>query len=136
MTHNPNCAIVRTGDIRAWCDCGKGDGFMTDTPPDWVLREAAKRIGWENLPLDVLQAHYSRRLQAFHALCDMIYKYEQRPLIVDRKMLCAREAEAQILEHIGANHSADRVRIGEYDGGDENLIALRAIELWEEGFGK
>ena len=20
--HNPNCAIVRTGDIRAWCDCG------------------------------------------------------------------------------------------------------------------
>jgi len=20
--HDPNCAIVRTGDIRAWCDCG------------------------------------------------------------------------------------------------------------------
>lgn len=20
--HNPNCAIVRLGDIRAWCDCG------------------------------------------------------------------------------------------------------------------
>ena len=23
MKHNPNCAIVRLGDIRAWCDCGK-----------------------------------------------------------------------------------------------------------------
>ena len=22
VEHNPNCAIVRTGDIRAWCDCG------------------------------------------------------------------------------------------------------------------
>lgn len=22
MKHNPNCAIVRLGDIRAWCDCG------------------------------------------------------------------------------------------------------------------
>jgi len=22
VQHNPNCAIVRTGDIRAWCDCG------------------------------------------------------------------------------------------------------------------
>jgi hypothetical protein len=21
--HDPNCAIVRLGDIRAWCDCGK-----------------------------------------------------------------------------------------------------------------
>lgn len=23
MQHDPNCAIVRLGDIRAWCDCGK-----------------------------------------------------------------------------------------------------------------
>ena len=22
VRHNPNCAIVRLGDIRAWCDCG------------------------------------------------------------------------------------------------------------------
>ena len=22
VEHNPNCAIVRSGDIRAWCDCG------------------------------------------------------------------------------------------------------------------
>lgn len=23
IQHDPNCAIVRLGDIRAWCDCGK-----------------------------------------------------------------------------------------------------------------
>ncbi len=23
MHHNPNCAVVRLGDIRAWCDCRK-----------------------------------------------------------------------------------------------------------------
>lgn len=23
--HNPNCAVVRNGNLRAWCDCGKGD---------------------------------------------------------------------------------------------------------------
>jgi len=22
QAHDPSCAIVRTGDIRAWCDCG------------------------------------------------------------------------------------------------------------------
>lgn len=23
MTHDPNCAVVRSGDLRAWCDCGE-----------------------------------------------------------------------------------------------------------------
>jgi hypothetical protein len=108
---------------------------MTDTPPDWVLIEAAKRSDYEDFSLSELR-ELSDGHRMFRALCDMIYKYEQRPLVVDRKMLCAREAEAQVLEHMGANHSADKVRMGEYDGGDENLIALRAIELWEEGFGR
>jgi hypothetical protein len=93
---------------------------MTDTPPDWVLIEAAKRIGWENLPLDVLEVHYSRQLQAFHALCDMILKHEQPP--VDRKLLCAREAYATPYDDV----------IGQ----DLTLsIAIRAIELWIEGYG-
>lgn len=108
---------------------------MTDTPPDWVLIEAAKRCGWSLNDVRSLRVYYSGE-RTYGALCDMIYKYEQRPLPADRKMLCAREAEAQILEQIGASHSADKVRMGEYDGGDENLIALRAIELWEEGFGR
>lgn len=109
---------------------------MTDTPPDWVLIEAAKRSSEIQTKDIVWLRHAAMFPTAYRALCDMIQKYEQRPLIVDRKMLCAREAEAQILEHMGANHSADRVRIGEYDGGDENLIALRAIELWESGYGQ
>jgi len=25
VEHNPNCAIVRSGDIRAWCDCPEGE---------------------------------------------------------------------------------------------------------------
>lgn len=25
QAHDPGCAIVRTGDIRAWCDCGIGE---------------------------------------------------------------------------------------------------------------
>ena len=38
--HNPNCAIVRMGDIRAWCDCGIGDEQMNDndTQPRWMAR--------------------------------------------------------------------------------------------------
>jgi hypothetical protein len=24
VTHDPNCAIVRSGDLRAWCDCQHG----------------------------------------------------------------------------------------------------------------
>jgi hypothetical protein len=23
VTHDPNCAVVRAGDLRAWCDCGE-----------------------------------------------------------------------------------------------------------------
>jgi hypothetical protein len=23
-THDPRCAVVRSGDLRAWCDCGLG----------------------------------------------------------------------------------------------------------------
>ncbi len=23
--HHTNCAVVRNGNLRAWCDCGKGD---------------------------------------------------------------------------------------------------------------
>lgn len=25
QAHDPGCAIVRTGNIRAWCDCGMGE---------------------------------------------------------------------------------------------------------------
>jgi hypothetical protein len=105
---------------------------MTDkqTPADWVLVEAAKRSGWgEYISTDGLREGYADYKniiggKAFRALCDMIEKHEQPP--VDRKLLCAREAD----------------RMWREDGcpafckGDDNPIAIRAIELWEKGFGK
>ena len=87
---------------------------MTDTPPDWVLIEAAKRSNF--WPDSDLTAQY-RRGSSFRALCDMIQKYEQPP--VDRKLLCAQEAWRL--------HDEDL---------DSVTISVRAIELWEEGFGR
>ncbi len=93
--------------------------MTTETPPDWVLLEAAKRsdtwcrrIDWI---LDLYQVSGS-----FRALCDMIAKHEKQP--VDRKLLCARETVRNagfVIDHA-----------------DIESIAVRAIELWEEGFGK
>ena len=88
---------------------------MTDTPEDWVLIEAAKRCGWE---CGTAELYYDNPV--YGALCDMIAKHEQKP--VDRKLLCAREAARQYL----AMDAGIKV---EWNG-------LRAIELWEEGFGK
>jgi len=99
---------------------------MTDKqiPPDWVLLEAAKRCHFN---MDVWNAYelreYLKDCRVFSALCDMIEKYEQPP--VDRKVLCAREA----LSH-GSPTLADEIT-------DRELYhCVRAIELWEEGFGK
>jgi hypothetical protein len=25
MKHHPNCAVVRSGDLKAWCDCAIGE---------------------------------------------------------------------------------------------------------------
>jgi hypothetical protein len=91
---------------------------MTDkqTPPDWVLREAAKRCGWDHLG-DVRIMHSAN--PTFRALCDTIERYEQPP--VDRKLLCAREAAKDY----------------GYDHGDlAEHACIRAIELWEGRFGK
>ena len=92
---------------------------MTDkTPPDWVLTEAAKRCG-EHWPEYHDASYVYRTDPPFRALCDMIEKHEQPP--VDRKALCAREAMAGTVLF-------DPVAI-------EGIVS-RAIELWEEGFGK
>jgi hypothetical protein len=94
----------------------------TETPPDWVLLEAAKQSGYGEIFCEPkwLRYNYNVLAKSFHALCDMIAKYEKPP--VDRKLLCAREAW-------------DQWASKEYDG-REYAITVRAIELWEEGFGK
>ena len=93
--------------------------MTTETPPeDWVLLEAAKRSGWDAYTTQVLRETYCDG-GTYRALCDMIAKHEKPP--VDRKVLCAREALNQCFD-------ARERRV--------ERIALRAIELWEEGFGK
>lgn len=89
---------------------------MTNTPPDWVLIEAAKRSAFVGNVED-LQHNYGL-IKAYAALCDMILKHEQPP--VERKLLCAREAHMQ------------------WDGtqGASAWVGFRAIELYLEGFGK
>jgi hypothetical protein len=84
------------------------------TPPEWVLLEAAKRCGWS---YGTAELYYDNPVYA--ALCGMIERYEQPP--PDRKLLCAREA-------VRLWQEADRPAY--------STMALRAIELWEEGFGK
>ena len=101
--------------------------MTTETPPDWVLIEAAKRIGWDAYTIQALRRTYCDG-GAFRALCDMIAKYEKKP--VDRKLLCAREASAL------AYSAMSGFREGRHDKHSAVTFALRAIELWEEGFGK
>jgi len=104
---------------------------MTDTTPeDWVLIEAAKKCGIHGGQLSGLRSRYAANSDPFRALCDMIAKHEQPP--VDRKLLCAREAA---LEQSSWSNP-EKTRQGHYDHHPHVLLSIRAIELWEEGFGK
>jgi len=101
--------------------------MIDEVPADWLLIEAAKRGGWAYHDVDNLRAVWHNPPlylggNLFRALCDMIERYEQPP--VDRKLLCAREAMGQW----GALLAS----------GDEDWewVAILAIELWEEGFGR
>jgi len=93
---------------------------MTDMPEDWVLIEAGNRSGWIQFSVDNLRDKHAADIGGpFRALCNMIQKYEQPP--VDRKVLCAEKA------------------LREWDGIElipTQDFAIRAIELWEEGYGK
>ena len=93
---------------------------MTDkqTPPDWVLLEAAKRTDRAYCRVKMLRAWYTDD-EVYRALCDMIERYEQPP--PDRKLLCAREAIREIPLDTEVKTES---------------ICVRAIELWEGGFGK
>jgi len=86
-------------------------------PEDWVLLEAAKLADEPDIEIQWLRDLHNA-CGTFRALCDMIAKHEKPP--VDRKVLCAREAMTEFFPP----HA------------DPEGVALRAIELWEEGFGK
>jgi len=55
---------------------------VTDTPPDWVLIEAAKRSGWDWATPSITIETYKEN-GPFRALCDMIAKHEQPPVDPD-----------------------------------------------------
>jgi len=97
--------------------------MTTETPPDWVLLEAAKHFTWVTGKAETLRfiytSHKDPESHGYRALCDMIQKYEKPP--VDRKVLCAREAMVGTVLF-------DPVAI-------EGIVS-RAIQLYEEGFGK
>ena len=88
------------------------------TPPDWVLFEASKRSEWGEQAIVSLVYEY-KNTPPYRALCYMIERYEQPP--ADRKLLCAREAIREIPLDTEVKTES---------------ICVRAIELWEEGFGK
>ena len=106
---------------------------MTDTPEDWVLIEGANRGGyhWKDHSIQQLREAYIEGFDddLYRALCDMIAKHEQKP--VDRKLLCAREAGA-----LDDANKAYQYWSGSRDSYSGVKICIRAIELWEEGFGK
>jgi hypothetical protein len=101
---------------------------MTDkqTPPDWVLIEAAKRFKWTfgADAIDDLRDAYNdtadNEEHGYRALCDALTAPPIEPP-VDRKLLCAREAYKRVVRQPSAKWEE---------------VGVRAIELWEEGFGK
>jgi hypothetical protein len=43
VEHNPNCAIVRSGNIRAWCDCGAEIPVMNEIRARIAEQEGARK---------------------------------------------------------------------------------------------
>jgi hypothetical protein len=68
-------------------------------------------------------------------LCTLSWAKHEKPP-VDRKLLCAREAMAENAETGVASEWGGKFRSGNYDVTYHITVPLRAIELWEEGFGK
>lgn len=106
-----------------------------DIPADWVLKAAGEKSGWVNFHIEDLRARYRHGVNgAYRALCDMIAENESSP--VDRKILIAREACAQIYDDEYPTVARDyRDGNRDNDGDAEFHASIRAIELYEQGFG-
>ena len=116
-----------------------------DAIPDWVMIQAAKRAGINRTPAQIRAGQMAKASKApFYALCEIVLQHETAP--VDRKVLCARQAAidtalAALHHHATAadlaylEENKQNWRVGSYDKDHEVLASIRAIELWEEGFG-
>lgn len=87
VEHNPNCAIVRSGDIRAWCDCGAEIPALNEIRANimekiGIGKERAKIVRWLRYNSDYIigkasiqsehLAHWERLSEAVDLLADMI----------------------------------------------------------------
>jgi hypothetical protein len=101
--------------------------MTTETPPDWVLLEAAKLSGRSHCSIETVRDRWHLD-KTFRALCDMIAKHEKPP--ADRKVLCANRAVSAF--YITGENLAE----AELVVATMKDACVRAIELYEEGFGK
>lgn len=99
---------------------------MTDeqTPPEWLLLEAAKRCGMVEDLAWIKRCYSNQAFANFRALCDALIAEPIKPP-VDRKLLCAREAVS-----LWVATDDDDVPIENHA-----WIGVKAIELWESGYG-
>lgn len=79
---------------------------MSNNVPEWALKRAQ-------------ELRSKRGFTYLDAFAAYIAEHEQPP--IDRKVLCAREAEKEWSDNFNAT---------------TEWLAIRAIELYEEGFGK
>lgn len=100
--------------------------MTADTPPDWVLLEAAKRSGWGEYEHTAgLRVEYQMTRSAFRALCDMIHKHETPP--VDPDLIEAREIVAEAYPS-----DETEIRSGEQDESADIAITLAGIKRGRE----
>lgn len=108
---------------------------MEKSYPDWVLMEARKKSEYYGkMSLETVRHCVTRSApwnETLVALCDMILKYEKKP--VSRELLCAREANAA-----DAVTKADKQGYlsGDWDYTSGVKQCLSAIRLYKEGFGQ
>jgi hypothetical protein len=96
--------------------------MTTETPPDWVLLEAAKRAGIKRSPAQMRAGQISKAAKPyFRALCDMIQQHEAfkqevskamtytkalyptLPTDYDRFIIPKSDPLAEVLEAIGGD---------------------------------
>lgn len=58
MAHDPNCAVVRAGDLRAYCDCGQAERealpwYGGNKIPDSYLAKFRQDVEDEGVPYDI-----------------------------------------------------------------------------------
>lgn len=78
--------------------------MTTETPPGWVLLEAAERGNIGDEPIEYLRKIY-RHGGTFRALCDMIQKYEKKPVVRKARYFNRYLTDAEVDEQVAQMRS-------------------------------